>query len=112
METIMNAKRAFAPRLALAIAILAVITLSCVTHVRANECDGNACGAISMTWTGSCYEVANNSQRNVKVDVKPYGGAATNISKVLKPGEKWTVTSYPTGACLKGYVQPYHAFFQ
>lgn len=111
MEVDMN-KRTFVLGLALSLTTL-VIALSYAIEVQANECDGNACGSVSMKWTGSCYQATNNdSQRSVKVEVKPVGGAASAMSRVLKPGETWTLQSYPTGACMKGYVQPFHATFQ
>ncbi len=96
------------------LAIAAIVSTALVSRVqaRAADCAGNACGSISMKWTGACYEATNTGSRNVKVEVRPVGGIASSISKVLKPGDKWTPILVYTRACLKGYVAPYQANFE
>lgn len=78
------------------------------TNASALKCEGNACADIKVNFDGHCYHAVNSGSKKAKVDFTPYGGIATSVSKVVGPGEDWKPQVYG-GACLSGFVDPYHA---
>jgi|SRR5580765_2450172 len=78
----------------------------------APECAGNACGSVSVTWTGSCYNIRNNGPRAARVSLKPFGGIASLVSRAVAPGDVWTPMMPFTTSCLGGYEAPYQANFE
>jgi len=45
---------------------------------------------VSVTWTGACYNVVNNGDRNARVSMHT---GTVGFSRSLKPGENWVDAS-------------------
>ena len=74
------------------------------TALALTECNGNACGDVSITWTGHGYDVRNNGNKRVRVRVRfTFGLQCLDWTSIdLNPGE---VHSYGNGA----YCEPVEA---
>jgi hypothetical protein len=70
------------------------------------SCRGNACGDVSVSWTGSGYEIANHGSKRVRVRIRfMWGyGCLDWTSYVLDPGE----SDYSSNG---GYCEPYEAHY-
>lgn len=79
---------------------------------QAGDCDGNACGAVTMSFASGCYTLRNSdSSRRVKISLDPSTGIATSVSRDLNAGESWTVQQPFTSSCMGSIRLPYHANF-
>lgn len=78
----------------------------CAAAKAADNCAGNACGSVSMGFSGGCYHFTNGANRRVKVEVRNWG---TTLAKPLAPGETWTPV-FGSG-CFATFYLPYHADF-
>jgi ribosomal protein S27AE len=54
----------------------------------ANQCQGNACGDVSITSTGNGTNLANHGRRRIIISIRWYAGGCGNPSDVsLNPGQ-------------------------
>jgi hypothetical protein len=89
--------------------ILAGLML-CVCLVRPSfgaECEGNACGSVSVVWNGHCYNVTNNSAQSIAIE---FNTGWIKIGKVVGPQQSWIPGIAP--GCMGSYMHPYTANFK
>lgn len=69
-----------------------------------SDCEGNACGVVSVTWDQGAqkYLVQNRSGRRVRVELRNW---ATTNTVPLGPNE----SKY---AFVTAYINPYHAYYE
>ena len=79
------------------------------TPAAAADCAGNACSVISISWTGTCYNVRNtDASKRVEVELNT---GAIKVSKELGAGESWTPVALG-GRCIGSIVHPYRATYK
>lgn len=74
----------------------------------ADDCAGNACGVVSVSWNGSCYTAKNNDgSKRVYVE---FNTGPAKFGKDLGPGESFVPGIPPN--CIKSYHTPYSANYK
>ena len=85
--------------------IALTFTLAASPLLNAAECEGNACGSVTVTYDGGRrqYLVTNTSDKKVKVSFQ--NGAAGFAVHVGPKGQEYV-------AYMQAYIKPYHADFE
>jgi len=89
---------------ALGAAAFATALVGSVQAKRVNQCEGNACDVVSVTWSPNVgsFLVSNSSDRSVKVEL--HNSACGNIVPLGPHEQKYSF--------VKAYDLPYHANYE